>query len=272
MDIVTVTCELDSHQMIQQAESISLFVEPCTHWVIVEGANVNLTVWKKRLAPYYKNHTLKLKTYDNDMWPKLNPKYHGYYIQQILKLLISKDIKNDYLLLDTKNLFLKKINTEQFRNQSGDGSSYNFQNDYPHLKIHIPTIERYADKLGIPVDYEHLNPILPFVINYEVMKQIPNLEKILEWFSDRGDILMSEFLLYSSLCKKYNYTPKVSLDLIKSTYFWKQESFLKNEKLDDIYTVGFHREWLRLTPVKNIKRANKFLRTLGFKNLLKERY
>ena len=74
MDIVTVTCELDSHQMIQQAESISLFVEPCTHWVIVEGANVNLTVWKKRLAPYYKNHTLKLKTYDNDMWPKLNPK------------------------------------------------------------------------------------------------------------------------------------------------------------------------------------------------------
>ena len=83
---------------------------------------------------------------------------------------------------------------------------------------------------------------------------------------------MSEFLLYSSLCKKYNYTPKVSLDLIKSTYFWKQESFLKNEKLDDIYTVGFHREWLRLTPVKNIKRANKFLRTLGFKNLLKERY
>ena len=269
MDIVTVTCELDHYQMIQQAESISLFVEPCTHWVIVEGVNVNLDVWKKRLAPYYTNHTLMLKTYDTTIWATLNANFDGYYIQQILKLLISKDIKNDYLLLDTKNLFLKKVNTEQFRNRSGNGQIFNFT-EHSHLKIHIPTIERYADKLDISVDYNHLDTILPFVINYEVMKQITNLEEILEWFSDRDNVPMSEFLLYSSLCKKYNYTPKVSVTPIRSKYFWKQEDFLKDEILHDIDVVGFHREWLKYTDRKNINCANKFLSSIGFTQLFKE--
>jgi hypothetical protein len=269
MDIVTVTCQLDSYQMIQQAESISLFVKPCTHWVIVNDVNVNLEMWEKKLAPYYKTHKLNLKTYDITAWPKLNAHFDGYYIQQILKLLISKEIKDDYLLLDSKNLFLKEINIENFRHQTGDGRIYNFTNRN-HLSCHLETIEHYASKLNIPVNYNHLNPILPFVINYEVMKQINNLDQVLNWFSDKGDISMSEFLLYSSLCQKYNYVPKTSINPIKSVYFWNKEKWIhKMAQMHNIDIVGFHRQWINNTSTKNITRANKFLRSLGFTHLLK---
>ena len=40
-------------------------------------------------------------------------------------------------------------------------------------------------------------------------------------------------------------------------------------QMHNIDIVGFHRQWINNTSTKNITRANKFLRSLGFTHLLK---
>ena len=266
MDLVTVTCNLDRYQMIQQAESIKLFVEPCTHWVIINERSPDLAEWYALLSPYYTNHKLNLKTYDHSVWPMLNINFDGYYFQQIFKILISKDIQDDYLLLDSKNLFIKPLNTEYFRNQTGDGLNFNF-NEHHHLQEHLDTIKYYSVMLDVDFDTMHLNPLLPFTINYNLMNKIDNLEEILLRFSNSyKHVLMSEFLLYSVFCKKHNYPviPRNHQYTIK--YLWRDEEFTVDENLS---IIGLHRRWVANSTSETLYKVNSWMQSLGFTNLFK---
>ena len=274
MNIVTVTCKTDMKLMITQAESISLFVKsPCTHWVIINDPEVDLNLWESVLRKYYKEHTLIFKSYDRSTWPALNPQADGYYFQQIFKLLISKDIQDDYLLLDSKNIFIQPINLEDFKDQHASGLLINLQNaQFENL---IPTLYFYAKKLKLDNEsfndstelYTQFNILLPFIIRNSVMQKVDNLDEILQWFSQHPQI-MNEFLLYSLLCKKYNFSLENFDNLLKATYFWRTEDFFATDDITSNHMIGFHRNWIKRTSKKNIKRANNFLNSLGLTNIL----
>lgn len=274
MNIVTVTCEMDMKLMITQAESISLFVKsPCTHWVIINDPKADLNLWESILRKYYKEHTLILKSYDHSTWPALNPHYDGYYFQQIFKLLISKDIQDDYLLLDSKNIFVQPINLEDFKDQHGSGLLINLQNSqYENL---IPTLYFYAKKLKLDSEsfndltesYTQFNILLPFIIKNSVMQNVNNLDEILQWFSQHSQN-MNEFLLYSLLCKKYNFPLENFDNRLRPAYFWNNEDFFATDDITSKHVIGFHRNWIKHTSKKNIKRANNFLKSLGLTNIL----
>jgi len=107
MHLVTVTCNKDLNDMLLQAESIRKFLEPCTHWVIVNDYSIDKKQWIESLQPYYTKHKLKI----------LFPNYwattlDGYAKQNLYKLLISNLLDDDYIILDSKNFFIKKCNTE----------------------------------------------------------------------------------------------------------------------------------------------------------------
>ena len=103
MDLVTVTCDLDFNQMLLQAESISKFLKPCTHWVVINDQHIDKEKWESALTPYYHNHTLKLFTPN---WNSI-PSDFGWAKQQAYKFVVSKYVNDDYLLLDSKNFFIK---------------------------------------------------------------------------------------------------------------------------------------------------------------------
>lgn len=269
MNIVTVTCKMDMQLMIAQAESISLFVKsPCTHWVIINDPKIDLNLWESVLRKYYKEHTLIFKSYDRNTWPALDPQWHGYYFQQIFKLLISKDIQDDYLLLDSKNIFIQPINLEDFKDQHGSGLLINLQNS--QFENLIPTLHFYAKKLKLDRSYTQFNVLLPFIIKNSVMQNVDNLDEILQWFSQQRKI-MNEFLLYSLLCKKYNFPLENFDNPLRAKYFWKSdgsEDFFVTDDITSKHMIGFHRDWINNTSRKSIKRANKFLNSLGLTNLL----
>lgn len=251
--------------MVQQAESIKLFVEPCTHWVIINEPNANLDEWQDLLAPYYSRHRLKLRTHNLFLFPKLHPDHDGYYIQQILKILISQDIKDDYLLLDSKNIFLKKTDTDIFKNQTGNGSVFDFSKR-EDLYYDNRKIEYYSNKLNVPYDPVHLNPLLPFVIKKSVMEKINKDEfaDIIKWFSESAKMnAMSEFLLFSVLCKKYNHTSVLSNNHT-ARYYWTDEVFRPEDQTN---ILGLHRNWVNNASPETLETVNNFLKSLGFKNL-----
>ena len=99
MNLVTVACYRDFQQILLQAESISLFLEPCTHYIIVNEEKIDLDFWYKWLSPYYKNHELKIiprLEYDYDAVRNMLYKSEnslaeinlGWRTQQLQKLLI----------------------------------------------------------------------------------------------------------------------------------------------------------------------------------------
>ena len=102
-NLLTVTCTRDLKQMILQAHSIDVFVTtPCTHWVFIDDTDTSEEEWLDLLSPFYTRHTLKLfYNYLRDF------NYHGYFRQQLIKLYAVKLIQADYLVLDSKNFFIK---------------------------------------------------------------------------------------------------------------------------------------------------------------------
>lgn len=171
MYLATVTCNRDFQQMLLQAESISKFVEPCQHVIIINEDKPDLDFWYRWLKPYYKNHKLEIIPRITYHYPTSflgtgisqstsgDASSNGWRTQQLQKLLLAYEFEDDYLLLDSKNFFTKRANINEWDNiigsgvflRIGDGNS--FDNS---CKI-------YSDLLEKPVD-QWLRPQTPFKV------------------------------------------------------------------------------------------------------------
>lgn len=279
MHVVTVTCNRDYNQMVLQAESISMFLTPCTHWVIINEETVDIERWKSALSPYYIKHTLNLLTL-KDFKP-INSK-SGWVTQQVLKLRISEHINNDYLILDTKNFFIKFTDLSFWENKIGDGNLYTLD-DSSAYSYWRPASTLYANKLNVP----ELTDIFfisagPFKIKIKYLKNVDMdfLQECLLINSEIDPCYVSEYVLYSYLAKnEINHkTGKIlkseDVSLIRLSHlknFTDRQSFAYVVKKvmyakynDNIKIFGFHQPYLMSANNQHLNFINSFLKSLGF--------
>jgi len=264
-DLVTITCNLERHLMLLQAESVLNFCEPCTHWIIVNEKDVDVHAWHDVLKPYYKYHKLyvipRRFLIDNPECEKLS----GNATQQVLKMLVSRLVQKDYILLDAKNFFVQPFKLSTFDDYIGSGylekivyddeeitdesdaelvKETEVEEKEPffvsplHNKYWQGTINVYMDRLGMTEMPKYfLGPRTPFKIDYKLLNERINLDnffkELLYWDVDKNIANPSEFLFYS-LAVNDMIHPGVNTMLadtpkITHTIFW--ENFAKDAPL-----------------------------------------
>lgn len=302
-DLVTITCNIERHLMVLQAESVLNFMEPCTHWVIVNEKDVDVHAWHDILKPYYKHHTLyvipRRFLLDDERMDELS----GHATQQVLKMLVSRLVQKDYLLLDAKNFFVQPFKLSTYDDFIGSGyleklvkddEDSEEVNEEPflatslHSKYWQGTINVYMDRLGMTeIPKYFLGPRTPFKIDYNLLNERVDLDKffqeLLYWDVDKNIDNPSEFLFYS-LAVNDKIKPGVNTMLkdqpmISHTYFF--ENFNEDAPLiadasafedpdsvinrDEISIFGFHRKFLELCGPQHIMQINRYLMNKGFK-------
>lgn len=270
MDLVTVTSMKEHQQMILQAESLDKFVKPCTHWVVINDIDPDLEFWSKNLSKYYTNHTLKLITFNDHEHFSTYVHQGGYYSQQVFKLLISKYITGKYLIIDTKSFFVEETNLEDYEDQIGNGQIHDYAKDY-RQNVLPSTIKMYARALNTLIDYKHLDCFCPFVVDTEILRSVNNLDELLNWFINLNSKHICEYLLYSTIFQKNKKIVKQKLkNRISSNYIWPGELFssFSNEDFKKHRLLGLHYEWLRTCSDDELELANKYIKNIGFTNIL----
>lgn len=270
MDLVTVTYLQDIDDMARQSESIAKFVDPCTHWVIVNDANIDQI--KEKLQPYYKTHSLNLINFSNEFLESVNCEYRK---QQILKLYMSKLLKEKYLVLDSKNFFIKKINVNEFSNQIGSSILESVEKNH----LFYNTIEAYKKILEYEkTDNLHFAIQTPFVIDPEILYSLDNFDILLSKFASVGPY-MSEFFFYSLLYEK-RFQTLVKKEIEKSSKSKHFTAFETNIPIKEIIqmtslptlkVLALHRNYKMSMKNNDIKIFNDFLKSIGLNNLMKEK-
>lgn len=206
MDLVTVTCDRDLNAILLQAESIQRFLEPCTHWVIINEYNPDLSKWYKLLSPFYTNHTLKLlpRVYEpNEDYSNIDPRW-GWRVQQLQKLYISTLLNDDYLILDSHNFFIKPTDLEEFRKIIGSGTIQRLDHPKFNHPRHQRFIEKYTKMLGINRPEYVLSEYTPFMIKLEILRNFNDFDNLYSYlipspYVNTATESTSEFILYSML-------------------------------------------------------------------------
>jgi len=275
MYLATVTCLRDFDQMLLQAESIGKFVEPCTHVVVINDENPDLNFWYKWLMPYYKNHELLLypAVKVKSTHPKTLKETSGWNSQQLHKFLIGLNCyhinDDDYLILDSKNFFIKPTKLSEYENIIGSGL-LDFVNKTP-FKI---CNEYYAELFNVEPLEKILVTSTPFVIKTTLIRQYTreSLEKIfLEGENSKGEpVHPSEFIFYSYLVKEYLQDMQ---EIVIGLQFYKNEIDNLAYHIHGLHTkhvkiCGIHRELLHMAYPSAIDFLNDWLYNLGLENKL----
>jgi len=266
MDIVTVTCQRDLSQMLLQAESIQKFVDPCRHWVIINDDLPDEDFWREQLTPFYTNHELILIKADVVRYP-----FHGYVRQQIYKFLICKNTSDKYLILDSKNFFIKPCSTQEWVDVKGCGMPENFFNNTSIWKDLFSSYNKY---LSFNASQTQIAIQTPYVFDATLLKnKIRNFDVFIEWFAN-GNSMHSEFLFYSMLLEKYT-GHKASRPRIKKSQILFPEakvdvsSFLETVKSNpSIKIFGFHRTFLENQSALDKTYINEWIASLGLNQRL----
>lgn len=263
MDLVTVTCIRDHKDMVRQAQSISLYLEPCTHWVIVNDKFINKDLWRESLEPYYKRHNLKLLF---PKWKEFNfiqrelykPKHPpGYKNQQVHKLLISKEINGDYLVIDSDTFFVKPTSVNEWQDIMGTGRTVPFANVSSDMQL---TIQAYAKIIDCDVPEMVFDNCIPIVIRDDVMKSFKNLPKLVKKFNQVQRLTQADIYFYNLLAYKAGvFKGNEVLTNDKSRLFYDQR-FSKFENPPNLKAMLFKPEYFDEVERKKV---NDFLLSKG---------
>ena len=261
MKLLTVTCEKDLTSFLIQCESIQKYLEPCTHYVIINEKQYDLNLWKQRIEKYYTNHTLVFLNYDISNleigWkhPEYNHRffdYEGWVTQMSLKYLAFKDIQDDYLILDSKNLFINHTSLNHFKDQIGSGRTCAL------LPWWDETVKCYSDYFNVKPKEKHLSIDTPFVFHKTILDKIENYDDLVRWYVSQP-VMPSDFLLYSYL------TTFSEEDISRYKTFWDHDELEQYNLLDlnNYLVVGFHRQAIGRISKYKIDEINQFLKLKG---------
>lgn len=264
MDLVTVTCWRDHKEMILQAESIQKFLKPCTHWVIINDLPHILDdtkeFWYKSLPEFYSDHNLKI------LVPEWNTdEYCTWERQQMLKYWIYQFIKDDYLILDSKNFFIKDCSLEDWKNQLGCGLLQDYETEGKWME----TSQFYAKPFNSEIITNGYSVQTPFVFKKQVLEKIKNVDKFSKkWINKHlvTGVVPSEFLYYSYLDKENlkNYKPHAQHYTVWPNVPETWEEILEISKSNTCKIFGMHRTTLENYSEVEKNQFKKFLTDLGF--------
>ena len=274
MDLVTVACNRDFKQVIHQAESIQKFVKPCRHVIIVNEDEVDLAHWNNTLSSYYIEHKLVIVQREHIPYfnkvVKISHNHQqpwGWKSQQVYKLMISKQI-DDYLILDSKDFFVKEFDTESFRNVPGNGYLISRKDIHPCWH---KTIKAYAEIFGRDILDNFLNLSPPFHINSATLKEFNKYEDLPQLLLAKG-IVPSEGLFYSYLAEdairsmpKHHLSQTLNIGLANiESDMENLEEILFGKDFDTRSVFSFHHTFLQKINQSHVDLINKKMEQLGF--------
>jgi len=281
MYLATVTCYRDFPQLLLQAESIQKFLEPCKHVIIVNQDNPDIDFYHRWLDPYYTKHELviipKIKyNYPvKDLHQNLNLIGTGieWRIQQLQKLLLAYEYEEDYLLLDSKNFFIKSTNLDSWENIFGCGKLTSHLESVKSKSIFSLTTEIYSDLLNVSPNHV-LAPATPFKINKEFLTSRCKKQELgyFLYAPEFNGRVTSEFIFYSVLLNDKIQEHRDWLTHMDGTLWESDLEDLSNklyqvQNSENITISGFHRNLLGRVDVNQLTMINSWLKfAIGLNN------
>jgi len=280
--LATVTCNRDFQEMLLQAESIGKFVEPCRHIIIINEPNPNIKFWYKWLTPYYKNHELIILPGYEDVSKThkiTGKKLMGWTTQQVQKLFIGMkhEFLDDYILLDSKNFFVKPTKLDDFAHLIGAGGLVEIKHPYEE------TNEYYAEMLGL-TPFEKVFPVItPFVVKTKYLRKFwPNQveDMMVHGVYTKGpkkgkEILVSEFLFYTYLVDKeelFALDNEYKRGLGRTIWDWSIDSLEHSLYQEDWNVYAIHREVIKKLYPSGFDFINTWLAEKGLTNKIRPRF
>lgn len=256
--LVTITCSRDRAIQKLQSYTIDKFIQKsCCHIIIVEDNQIPLWEWQKELGSFYTNHKLVLMnswldnlSYKNDSYKK-----NGWHRSALLKLLAAEYVTTEkYLLLDSKNFFVKQANLDNWPCEEGNHLVEPLHSNSQLSKGRLsngrlwPNLFEFGKKHKIPISQNTYSTTTPFMVQTHVVKKLLKLDIASLFLNSTG--WSSELFLYSV------YAQYLGIKLINgptiNVTFWNNERTADTETLTDIFswthllTFGFHRDFMKL--------------------------
>jgi len=257
MYLATVTCNRDFQQMLLQAESIQRFLNPCKHIIIINESVPDIDFWYRWLKPYYTNHELIIRPRIDYPYPsgsigtrntygEIDAVSSGWRSQQLQKMLLAYEYEDDYLLLDSKNFFIRQADIMEWHESIGSGS---FQ-QFAERDMFIGSYQKYAELFGYEIDH-YIGPFTPFMIKREPLVSKCTLAELgyKLFYPEHYNNPASEGIFYSFLVDDI-IKKRYGIRFMKSFTIWGPDypNLAKNLfeiSMDSEYKVaGIHREIL----------------------------
>ena len=256
MNFVTVTCSTDFDAMLLQASSLEFVIDNITHFVIIQDSKIELEQWQSALSPYYTRHTLVL--IQNDLVLKCD----GWRQQQILKLEIAKKVNTEsYLVLDSKNFFIKPFNLTDWDVPHGNGSLFlYYKNNKERLDVDI-FLEKASVKYNKTIPKLHIDYMTPYKLNTDIVNTIIDTDYQSLFFEYE---LQSEFALYNMFLPN---SEIIKCNKGKNQLVLNYFKLLPTEIYKTTFVLGIHR---RLIIDENKNTLNNLIEVLSFKGLDKQ--
>lgn len=280
MYLATVTCNRDFQQMLLQAESIGRYLNPCKHIIIINESVPDIDFWYRWLKPYYTNHELIIRPRIEYAYPsgsigtrntygEIDAVSSGWRSQQLQKMLLAYEYEDDYLLLDSKNFFIKQTDITEWDNTIGSGSYLG----YGALHHFVGTYAKYSELFEKDIDY-YTGPYTPFKIKREPLVSKCKISELgyKLFYPEHYNVPASEGIFYSFLVDD-EINKLVGIPFVKSLTIWGDDKINLAKKLfemiakSDIKVAGLHREILSTMTSQDAKIVDFWLNsTLGFVN------
>lgn len=274
MALVTVTCDRDINIACLQAHSINKFLEDThTHYIIIESSKKSIQEWEDLFRPLYTTHNLRLVEAKELILINHLP---GYIRQQVLKFTISEIISSQsYLLLDSKDILLKKTKLHEWGSQEGNDLIYKpYKKSNRIQEILAPELKVYANfatlcqkVIGATPPQWFWAPSTPFRCKTDNVRTVLRSVDVNRLFDPyiTGIKEVSEFILY-----RFFSDSTIDLSIINENYWtngnntkfmWPNQDIDNDVSIikDDFYkSVSFHR-WYISNNAKRIDKIKKVL-------------
>lgn len=223
-DILTVTCSHHKLMMLMQAHTLNKFyTTPTTHYIFLEDDIMSVGEWQEWLQPEYTKHKLVIIPAHSERIVD-NVEKLGWFRQQWIKFWASTFIKNDYIILDSKNFFINSMSEDDFPEEGNNRVGWL---SHGKNKEHRPFINYVHKKYKLPYYDSFWTIETPFVFRKTVVEKILDLD-CKDLFEHALMFLPSEFILYrmASDTEVIN-ARELHNKLPLSTVFWTEEQLRK---------------------------------------------
>jgi hypothetical protein len=261
---VTVAHEIDYELLKIQARSFDLYADPCIirEIIVVENFTPNKELdWRAELLNLYGSLAARVRFVRSADLVEL-PKVSGWWTQQVLKLIIAREITTEwYVTLDAKNQLINALRADFFC--SPDGKPTTKLRDFRMHPL-FPAFHRVLEYKGLKPDTHAamwLPTVTPFVlITWAVRHLIVDIEQREQKPFERVflDRKLTEYFLYAAhlITCGVPHLEAYSNTQARVPVIWPELAGHKNLVQENIFfadtnaapVFGVHRDAIRTMP------------------------
>lgn len=193
--VLIVTCDRDRWQFLLQCRSIGKFLEPCKVAIIINEFKPQswLQWYKENCEQHLQYHQVTVSQHE-DFYHLCNfyliPNNNGWKSQQAFKMLHAFNTNEDYLVLDSKNWFVKPTRLQDIVPRERRWKDHNY--------IWNAVVDASVARFNLPEETAYRPAITPYRFEYNVVRNLigsfGSVNNFLSWFMKFKN--PSEFVVY----------------------------------------------------------------------------